>query len=243
MASKLLPGYKGLGGSSKRVLDTRTGETLSRRQYAQRVKRSSLLTNEQLAKINKKSDPKSQILRPTKGRTSALKLAPAISEDVANARIEEQERISREKSREKQQKKVDHKIELAKGKRVKVKKITARLLEPGKLGRRLGFNDYDDYLSLFKQAKATKKIFAYGMGVEGVDARSGLIVTPTLWTLRSFDKPISEREFDEKVTDFLTSRSYIVFTNFWMHLAFNIAFAREKAKNAPRKRKQQKRKR
>lgn len=234
----LLPGFKGLGGTAKRVLDLSTGKELSRREYAEKVKRQGLLSNEQLAKLNRDTQPEKQILRPTKGRKSAQKLKEDDAKLEAQKRLLEAAKQKRREAELKEQRATAKKIEAKKRKVIKPKKITARLLEPGKQGRRIPFNTYDDYLQMFTDAKATKKIFAYGLGVEGIDSRSGKIVTATIFTMRGFGRPISEDDFNDAMEEFLTERLYFVFTNYFIHLAFSVEYARQKAaRKTPKKKK------
>ncbi len=238
----LLPGYKGLGGTAKRVLDLATGKELSRREYAEKVKRQGLLKNEELAALNKATAPEKQILRPTKGRKSALKLSEGAAKAEAQKRLQNAAKQKRREAEQKAQRETAKKIEAKKRRVVKPKKISTRLLQAGKMGRRIPFNNYADYLQMFADAKATNKIFAYGIGVEGVDARDGKILAATIFPMRGFAKPIPEELFNDTTEEFLTSRAYFIFTNFFMHLAFNVEYAREKASKAKAKPKKKKRK-
>src|SRR6476646_9437739 len=97
--ASLLPGFKGLGGTSKKVLNEKTGEILSRRQYA-KIKHGGM-TNEALTKINKQFHAEESIARPARGRKSIQKLAPEIKKTAAQVRLEAE---AQKKAKEKKQK-------------------------------------------------------------------------------------------------------------------------------------------
>jgi hypothetical protein len=237
--AKLLPGYRGLGDSARRVVNEATGEILSRRQYAQRVKRGGALTNEQLAKLNKAQAPIESISRPTKGRSSIQKLAPEVKEEIAKARIESVEQKKRREAREKEEKRFEKKLEKLKeeaSKRIKVPRVTLSLLRPGTKGRRIAFNDYSDYLQIIEDSRKSGHVLAVGLGAEGVDSRDeGLRkIAFTVFPMRPVREIIPEKEFYSAFTSEIQSRSYFVFLRYWAHLAFKRESYEKRAKTGTR---------
>jgi hypothetical protein len=227
-------------GKSKRYVNEQTGEIVSRRQF-DKIRREKELgektTNEKLAELSKQIDPLKQAARPARGRTSIQKLEPKTREDIARSRVENAKALEEADKRRKEEKAVQKRIEFAKRRHIKVKKITARLLRPGHMSANVEFNDYEDYLDLFEQAKKSGKIFSYGIRLIGVDARDGLIKTPTVFRMRAFDIPIDEDEFIDTINDFVESKGYFVLIGLSMHLAFTKSFSEQHAKSSKQKRK------
>jgi hypothetical protein len=237
--AKLLPGYRGLGDSARRVVNEATGEILSRRQYAQRVKRGGALTNEQLAKLNKAQAPIESISRPTKGRSSIQKLAPEVKEEIAKARIESVEQKKKREAREKEEKRFEKKLEKLKqeaNKRVKVPKITLSILRPGTKGRRIAFNDYADYVGIVEESRKSGHVLAIGLGAEGIDSRGGepKIIAFTVFPMRPVREIVSKADFYSAFTSEIQSRSYFVFLRYWAHLAFKRESYEKRAKTGTR---------
>lgn len=70
VTTPLAPGWQRIPGAARRYINTRTGETLSRRKYDERFGRlaGTGLTNESLAKKNKEENPLASAMRPRRGR-------------------------------------------------------------------------------------------------------------------------------------------------------------------------------
>jgi hypothetical protein len=232
--AKLLPGYIGLGDTARRVLNTETGEILSRRQYAQKVKRGGLLTNEELAKLNKAHEPLESISRPTKGRSSLQKLAPEIKKELAQTRIESIKEKKEKEAQEKKKKLAERKLEQLKSREVvKVpKKITLGTLKPGSKGRRIPFNTYEDYLKIRREAEKSGHVLAIGLGAEGIDPREEIprMISFTVFPMRPVHETIKEDEFNDDFSTETENRSYFVFLHFWAHLAFRRQSYEKRAK-------------
>ena len=233
----LLPGFIGLGGKSKRVQNVATGEVLSRRVYAEKIKRGGLITNEQLAQVNKSQDLIASISRPAKGRRSIQKLGPEFKKTVAQARIEAATGKAQREAREKLEKKANREFERLLGKQIViVPKVTSRLLKAGDKGRRIAFNDYQDYLIIRAQAEKTGDILSMSVGVTGIDTRNPLnpiMISATVFTMLPIRQKRTEAEFNEGIKDFVESKSsYFMLLHFWTHLAFKTEAYERKAKAA-----------
>ena len=230
-------------GKAERYRSTSTGQVVSRRQFDAARRLATLgesTSNEKLAKFNREINPEEAASRPARGKSSLRKLALTARHDIAAARIAQEKELADIAKREAEERKAQRKVEHAKRRKVKTKKINARLLKPGNYGTRVDFNDYDEYVELYEQAKATGKIFAYGLGIVGVNERTGQIVSPTVFTLRDFDGLLDEDTFYETMNDYAETKSYMIVLNYYMHLAFKKEFAQKhavtsKQKTQPRK--------
>jgi hypothetical protein len=233
--AKLLPGFKGLGGTAKQVLNEKTGEILSRRKYAEQVKRGGLLKNEELAALNKAQDYEAQISRPAKGRKSIQKLAPEFKSTVAKVRIEGAKETAARLEKIKREKIAARKIEQLLGQQiVKVPKVTLSILRPGDKGRRIAFNDYSEYETIREQAEKSGHVLAIGIGAEGIDPRTDppKKISFTVFTMLPISQQIDEDEFDEAFQDAIEAKnSYFVFLHYWAHLAFKRKSYEQRAKS------------
>lgn len=227
----VVPGFRRVAGSGRaeRYVNVATGEEISRRQY-DKLRRPGF-TNESLAELNRQVESVKAAQRPARGKSSLKKLPPELRDLEAERRVFQE--IARKK-REKEiaeQKRIAREIERQRGKKVKTpKRITGALLTPGALGRTIEFeNGYPEYLSLYEQAKKSGKIFSYSIGVDGIDSRTGRRYRATVFTQRGFDRPISAETFNAEIRAFLESKkSYFIFKNYAMHLAFAIDYAKQK---------------
>lgn len=234
----ILPGYKALGGSARNYLNLETGEIISRRQYQNL---SEGISFEQKAAANKAADEFEQLARPAKGRRSVVKLAPEFKKEVVKARKEKkQEEIEAEKAR-KEQAARKRKVDRALAKKVHQKKIREQLLKAGNMGARIAFNDYAGYLQALKELRAMgKKVFGYSLGITYVitdeRAEAGEERNVTVFTLTSPKTKYSEEEFEDTMESDIDERQYMQPAHYWMHIAFGVDYAREKAKRAGIKR-------
>lgn len=229
----LLQTFKRVKGT-ERFVNLITGEEVSRRQRdkVRLAAQGNIKSYEELAKFNRQLNEDEQLARPARGRTSAKNLAAPIKTDVVKARKEVKQQRAATKKEQKAQRLVDRKIEAAKRKKVHVKKFSGRLLKAGRMGARVPFNTYGDYEILYADAKKSKLVFAYGLGLNGVDARTGQPVTPTIFRMRAFDGIIGEEEFYEAMEGFIESRSYFIAVSYYIHFAFAKGYAEDKAKKA-----------
>jgi hypothetical protein len=231
----LLPGYKGLGGTAKRVQNIATGEILSRRQYAEKVKRQNI-TNETFAKIHKEINPLEAYARPAKGRKSLIKAKPKVKAARAT-KIKKKIEIAK---LNKVESSFDKKIKALRKKQHHIPKVTGRLLKAGHYGRRFSINDYDDLVSIIKDAQKSKIVFAYSWGIYGMDTRPPhSVLTPTLSDMMTdINQIINEDEYDQIIEDFLDNHLYLDFIHPWIFLAFNKPYGDKKAAAAGLKKKQ-----
>lgn len=215
-------------GSARRYLDTLTGNEVSRRTYQQYMRAGT--TNEQLAEINRSQNPLLSAARPAKGRKSALNLSEAERNLIAQARIEDRLRRAEIAAQTKEQKRIEKELaKRGKKKQIKRRRITGALLKPGKKGRRVPFESYEDYLEMFKDAKRGGIVLFYGLGMEGYHETTGKPLDITVFTMRTLSKPVSEQEFNDRMEENLEEYSYFVFQNYWMHLAFSEEYAAKRA--------------
>lgn len=237
MADPLIPGFKPLGGKSRNYVNEKTGEILSRRQFD----KLRDIFYEKKAAENKAKDQLEQLARPAKGRKSVRKVTPAFKKSIVEARAEKQaEEIAAEKARKDMAAKV-RMVQRRAAKRIHVKKIRDQLLEAGRVGARIPFNTFAEYVDLWKQIqKMGEKIFAYSLGITYIvtEERSevGQERDVTVFTLMVAKDFIDEEEFDEAMRADMQERTYLKFAHFWMHLKFGNKFAQAKATRAGIKR-------
>lgn len=217
-------------GKTERFISLITGKEVSRRVRDETLNRVSY---EKKAIANKAINEAEQLARPAKGRTSARKLAPAIKADIVKARKEEKQRKAQTAALEREQKAMDRRAQQLRGKKVAPPKvINGATLRAGTMGRRINFNDYDEYLTLFEQAKKSKLVFLYGLGWTGIDLRTSRELGVTVFPMRDFGKPITKARFHGEFQQSVEDKSYMEFLHYWMHLAFDIKYARTKAERA-----------
>jgi len=220
--------FTALNNKTRQYVNNETGEIISRRQYL-KIKRGGI-SNETNAKLNALKNPELAISRPARGRASLLKKTETERELIAQARLEEKIRKAEIAAEKKKEKELERILKKAGSKKpVKRMKVTNRLLKAGRMGRRLPFQTYDDYVEMYKEAKALRTIIAYGLGMEGYHSSTGEHVVFTVFPMAAFDHLLTEDEFEDGMQDALDERSYFEFTNYFMHLAFKKEYARDKA--------------
>lgn len=233
--ASLLPGFKGLGGSAKNVLNEKTGEILSRRQYA-KLKHGGM-TNEALTKLNKKFYAEESISRPARGRTSIQKLSPEFKSTVAKVRLESAAEKAAKEKQIKAEKKAHDKIErLNKKQNVKTPKFTKGLLKAGSKARRVSFNTFAELQKLVSDARTSGVVFNYSIGVVGIDTHnplqpkmSAMFVIPA----QHIKQNLSADYFYEEMSNFLESKlSYFHFLHYMVQFAFTEKYYEQKAKDA-----------
>lgn len=219
--------FTALKGSARRYLDNVTGKEVSRRQYQEYMRGGT--TNEQLAAINRAQNPIIAAARPAKGRKSALRASPQEREIIAQARIEDKLRREVIKQEAKKQREIEKLLAKRGAKKPKRRKrITLSLLQPGRIGRRIEFYTYQDYVEMFAEAKSGGKVKFYGLGMQGYHENTGQELDITVFTMRTFTRPLPEDEFNAHMEEEMENRTYFVFTNYWMHLAFDKQFFKPK---------------
>lgn len=205
-------------------MNTETGEEISRRQYQNIVKGISF---EAKAQQNKKESLAKSLARPARGRTKAAtqqEIEQRLELAASRAEIQNRTRLERKAAQ--------------KGRKKRIKTIRPQLLKSGHMGERIPFYDYEDYETLMGQMGqmigGKRLITAYGVGIVGVDERTGQELTATLFTLRSPKMWIDEDELEAETEDFIYSHPYFIFSHYFMHLAFNVDYAESRAKKSKR---------
>lgn len=221
--------FKPLGGKSRRYLDTKTGETISRRAY-QKITQG--LSFEEKAAFNRAQDATTSILRPARGRKSALKGTATEKNIIAEARLEAAKRQREIAKAEKERKAVARKIARVTGRKTKRRKITKKLLKPGSFGARVSFDDYDEYLAILNEARQTGVIFSYGLGMVGVNENTGQDLGITVFRMTFLGDTIPRDEFEYEMSAALEERAYFMFAHYFMHLAFKKEYAQQLALTA-----------
>lgn len=232
----LLPGFKRLPGGAERVLNTRTGETLSDRQYKRLAREASGVTplnssgskitsNEALAKFNRAIDAKAAAARPARGRASLRKSDAALREELIQARLEKERAEAKAKAERKAQSEITRRVERAKTKKQKLRKVSPMGFKVDKrtgLRRRAAQYDFwseDELQDLYEQAEGVRSIKFWGVGIRGVDERTGLHLDAWLSGLYDFSYGPDDIDLEEITEEFLERKPYFVFTSWYAHFA------------------------
>ena len=90
------------------------------------------------------------------------------------------------------------------------------------------FNQYSELVKMISDARATGVIFAYGLGLIGVDTRIGL--TRPIWVVpfMSIKQTISEKEFNEEMETALQSHSYMTKGGYFVQFAIDKNFVKNR---------------
>lgn len=226
MAKKqLISGWEYLGGKSQRYREIATGREISRRQYD---KLDGQLSYEKKAAHNKIINPELSAIRPARGRKSYLKSEDWAKKEIAEQRIEA-ERLKKEKAKkEKEERQSELKAQRLSKKKIYVKKVRKHLIPKGKIGWRVGFNNYNDFVTLIEDAKKISNIiFAYGFGIVGVDTQDGQAVLRPIWIgrLTSINDPImSIDDFTAMTQAVLQDYSYLKPAHYFIQFAIDKSF-------------------
>jgi len=235
MARKaLLPGYERLPGKSERVLNKVTGEVISDRQYKKLAREFSptspitstgkkITSNEALAKFNREAAPEVAAARPARGRTSLRKAPVQLQQERARALRELARQAEERKRVDKERREVERKVERAKKKKVRQRNVSpAGFKKDKRTGERrraaqYDFTSYDEMVELHEQAQEIRSIRFWGVGIRGVDERTGNHLDAWLWGLSDIRLELDEDELDELTEDFLEAKPYFVFTSWYAH--------------------------
>jgi hypothetical protein len=234
MAKKsLLPGFKRLPGGAEKV-QTPSGEIISDRQYKKLQRAASGLTpinsqgqkivsNEALAKFNKSISPTEHISRPARGRTSLRKADEALRLEAIRARLELEAAKRREEKERVEEAKITRRVEAAKKKKIKARKVSAQgFTKDKRSGERrraaqYDFRSFEELEELYEQAQGVRGIKFWGVGIRGVDERSGKHLDAWLYGLMDFSYEPDEEQLEEETEDFLMRKPYFVFTSWYVH--------------------------
>ena len=234
----LLPGFKGLGGTSKRVQNVSTGEIMSRRQYAEKIKRENV-TNETLAKQHQIENAAESYARPTKGRKSIVKASVTVKKSRATkiTKIKEVEKLNNKEAKVSKTIAVKQKA----ASKIKVVKFTDASLRAGRRVKQYPVQDYDGLVAMIEQGQKSKNVLGYVWGITGVDTRDPThLLTPTIsgstpWDI--LDIP-DEDTVSEDIDNFVQEHSYFFYIAMWIKIIWKSDYAETKAKKAGFKNKQ-----
>lgn len=226
MATKLLPGFKYLGGKTRRYLNEITGEEISRRQYDKLV--NPAITYEKKAAHNKVLNAKAAILRPARGRKSYVNAPDWVKEEIAESRIEAEKSRKQKEQEIKKAHKAERDTTRLTGKAVKVKKVRKHLIPKNRIGWRLPFNNYSELKTMVQDAKATGVIFAYALGFVGVDSRIGVLRPVMLAGFKSINNLVSEDEFYEMMDDAIAQYTYMKLAYYFVQFAIDKKFVKSR---------------
>lgn len=201
------PGYSATARTFR--LKSDHGVIIPRRQYDKHYGSAAAFgTYERKAK--KAAGTREQLLRPARGRKSALKLTPEEQEKEIGRRKVAQAEAKQQKLIRKQQ-----------SKRVRLpKSITLRNFPHGTQIRRFRTNiSHEEIETLRIAGQNSRVILGYWVGLEMVSERDGKVIHIALFGMR--DKKLSFTEDDFKhALDVAGQRSYAVLTGMW--IAFHL---------------------
>lgn len=195
-------------GGSRRYRNLRNPDiTISRRQFDEHYGSASLFgTYEKKAKKNAGSN--TQLLRPARGRKSALKLSAAEKEKelgrrkVVQAESKQQHLINR----------------LVDKKNTIPKTISLRNFSKGKQIRKFRTPVDKEAIETIRAAGARSRIiFGYWVGLEMVSERDGQIKTPSLFSQRDINEPFTDEDF-EAALQYAATKTYATLTGMWIAL-------------------------
>ena len=197
------------GGARRYASVQNPGVTISRRQFDEHYGSAAFHgTYEKKARVNAK-EPQ-QLLRPARGRKSALKLTPAQKEaELARRRVIKQET---------QQEKLVRKLET---KKIRTpQKITLRNFKSGHVIRKIRTGvDQEEIERLRYEGQKSKIIFGYWVGLEMVSERDGQMKSVSLFTQRDIKLPFTDEDMDAAI-DVASNKSYAELTG--MFIAFHL---------------------
>lgn len=232
----LLPGFKRIAGGAERVMNLITGESISDRAYKRLAREASgntplgpngakIVSNEALARFNRAVDAKAAIARPARGRASLRKSDEALRDELIQARLEKAAKLKRDKAEENARLQVVRRVEAAKKKKIKSRKVTTQGFKKDKrTGERrraaqYDFTSEDELQDLYDEASRISSIKYWGVGIRGVDERTGKHLDAWLDGLFAFDYEPDDIDLEELTSDFQERKPYFVFLSWYVHFA------------------------
>lgn len=207
-----------LGGKSRRYRNTQTGEELSRRQYDQRIR--GQVSYAKKAEQSKLENLEKALARPARGRRKA----------ATTAEVELRVEGYREYQRQEYEKKIERAAKSL-ARKARPKKIRPQLLKSGRRAERVNFTSPEELSDLIKQANTVKApngkrlITSIGIGLVGVDSRTGNKIGATLINMQSPRVKLSWDDLLELTDDYIKEKGYFIFSHWFMHLHFNYEYA------------------
>lgn len=193
--------------------------TISRRQFDEHYGSVAFFgTNEKKARVNAQSAL--QLLRPARGRKSALKLTPAQKEAELNRR--------RVIAQEAKQEKLTQRLSSRKNRLPT--KITIHNFSKGKQIRRFRTDvDRKQIEGLRIAAQRSKIVLSYWVGLEMVSDRDGQLKSVSLFPQREISMPFTQQDM-KKAMDKAKEKSYAQLTG--MFIAFHLDYVHAKKNGA-----------
>lgn len=227
--SNALPGWKALGGTSRKYQNLVTGEVIGRRAYDEKV--AGKLSYEKKAAESKAKNALEFYARPAKGRTSIKKEAPEVKEARAAIKKEKEEIEKANKKAAQLSRAVSRKQKKHHG----AHRINRGTLKAGHTVKRFAVSDYEAFAETLENAQKSGLVFGYSWGILGVDERNpAKILTPTLSgsTLLDIADIPDEEDYQATIEDYIEEVSYIIYIHTWIKLAFKTEYAKQKANAA-----------
>jgi hypothetical protein len=205
-------------GKSKRYINRQTGEEISRRQFDQHYGSAAAYgTIDKRAKYNAAQGK--NLLRPARGRSSALKLTEA-------EKIVERSKRKVQKAEKLADKKINSEINK---KRHALKRITLSNFKTGKISRNIELPvEYDAIVETIRSARDSKIVFGYFVGANLI-TDMGEDRTFTATRLRSISMGFTREEFDDMIDEAM-GLTYARLVSLFVHLSLKIEVARSRNK-------------
>lgn len=202
------------GASRRYYLVSHPNTTISRRQYDEHYGAARPYgTYEKKAKL--KSQEREAILRPARGRTSALKLKESEKEaEIGRRRVVSkdaatQKRIDRERSKA-------HKYP---------RSVDLRTFKKGKISRTIELPVmYAAVESVRAAAAKSRIVFGYYVGANMIDIKSGERISFAAFSLRDINMVFKPADFDKLIKK-AQEKTYAELISLWIHIKLKSAVA------------------
>ena len=214
------PGWRRLPGSARQYQNIKSGEIISRREYSKRTSANIKLHGsfEKLAAFNAKTNRAAQLLKPAKGRSSAVKLAP----ELKRAEIQKREaEITEHRAHKKIQRALQRHPRTP-------KRVTVSSFKRHHISR--GYDLPISYSAIEEAREVAARsgiVFAYYVGGTIIDNRSGEVMTPTYIASRYIKSKFKADEYHDMI-EWLMSKSYATLVGLWIRFRMDTTIAQKK---------------
>lgn len=159
-------------------------------------------------KAKKNSTKEEQLLRPARGRKSALKIAP----ELKNAELNKRKVIKAETAH-------DRKVQRLQAKHDRIpKSISLRNFGNKKAIRKFRTPVSREAIETIRAAgERSRIVFGYWVGLEIVSERDNRVLTPTCFAQRDIREPFTEEDF-LKALQMANVKNYATLTGMWIAL-------------------------
>lgn len=200
--------WRRVPGASRRYANVlNPNVTISRRQFDEHYGSAAEFgTYERKAKKNATSE--TQLLRPARGRTSALKIAP----ELKNAELNKRKVIKAESAH-------DKKVARLQSRHDRIpSSISLRNFGNKKAIRKFRTPVSREAIESIRAAgEKSRIVFGYWVGLEIVSERDNRILTPTCFAQRDIREPFTEADF-LKALQMAQVKNYATLTGMWIAL-------------------------